>query len=775
MNQLEYGHVTWRMWSNGALGVLVGALAHIGLFVMPLPAIAASSSQPVLNVVLDGTGSGRIFQGIGATSGGGATSRLLIDYPQRQRDEILDFLFKPNFGAALQTLKVEIGSDANSTEGAEPTHARTATERNFDRGYEWWIAKEARKRNPGIKLIALAWNFPAWVGAANSQATADYLVSFLEGARDHHGLDFDYVGIWNETRMDVAFIKTLHATLVAHGLKTRIIADDSVNSWDIVKAMDSDPQLRAAVDVIATHYPRWLSTPLARSKSAEWRLPLWSSEEGPWDDAWAVAGQQSPPLATLLNRNYIQGRMTSTNIWNLITSYSDSYELPNAGLMRAKTPWSGHYEITSPLWVVAHTNQFARPGWRYLDSASALIDGVGSYVTLHDGKDYSVVIETLDAGKPQRCKFSVRGGLSHGPVFVWRSNRSRWFEQVARIDPRAGTYEISLEPDSVYTLTTTTGQHRGVAVAPPDRPFSVPYRDDFETPGGSLAPRFLFEANGAFETGACDAGRAGRCLRQVAEHSPIAWTYFGDWPKSGTMATLGEERWRDYKVAADVLVPGAGYAALFARVSHVTSDGAIDAYQLRLYADGRWELRASANGDPLRAGQAMPSPGSWQHLELTVRGERVTARIAGTEVAAVTDATQAAGLAGLGAGWNKASFDNFEVSLVAPQVPIISAVPVTAFTRVPPRTPELLVPQASDHAVRLRWKPVAGASGYRVRIGTKENAFDKTEEAGRALSYTYRTLTNGTRYYFGVTAYNAAGESKPATQYAEPKATETEP
>lgn len=775
MNQLEYGHVTWRMWSNGALGVLVGALAHIGLFAMSLPAIAAWSSQPVLNVVLDGTGSGRMFQGIGATSGGGATSRLLIDYPKRQRDEILDFLFKPNFGAALQTLKVEIGSDANSTEGGEPTHARTPTERNFERGYEWWIATEARKRNPGIKLIALAWNFPAWVGVANSQATADYLVSFLEGARDHHGLDFDYVGIWNETRMDVAFIKTLHATLAAHGLKTRIVADDAVNSWDIVQAMDSDPQLRAAVDVIATHYPRWLSTPLARSKSAEWQLPLWSSEDGPWDDGWAVAGQQSPPLATLLNRNYIQGRMTSTNIWNLITSYSDAYELPNAGLLRAKTPWSGHYEITSPLWVVAHTNQFARPGWRYIDSASALVDGVGSYVTLHDGKSYSVVVETLDASKPQAFKFSVRSGLSQGPVYIWRSNRSHWFERVGRIEPRAGAYEISLEPNSVYTLTTTTGQARGQTMPPADRPLPVPYHDDFETPGGSLAPRFLFEANGAFEIGACEAGRAGRCLQQVAEQSPIAWTYFGDWPKAGTMATLGEERWRDYKVAADVLVSGKGYAALFARVSHVTSDGAIDAYQLRMYADGRWELRASAIGEPLRAGQGMPSQGIWRRVELVVHGERITASIAGTEVATVTDATQATGLAGLGAGWNKASYDNFEVNLAAPHVPIISAGPVAALARVPPRTPELLVPQATDHAVRLTWKPVVGASSYRVQIGTKENAFDRTDKAGHALTYTYRTLTNGTKYYFAVSAVNAAGASKPATQYAVPMGSEGVP
>ena len=44
--------------------------------------------------------------GIGAISGGGATSRLLIDYPEAQRDALLDLMFKPFAGAALQILKV---------------------------------------------------------------------------------------------------------------------------------------------------------------------------------------------------------------------------------------------------------------------------------------------------------------------------------------------------------------------------------------------------------------------------------------------------------------------------------------------------------------------------------------------------------------------------------------------------------------------------------------------------------------------------------------------
>ncbi len=31
---------------------------------------------------------------------------------------------------------------------------------NYQRGYEWWLMTEAKKRNPGVKLYGLPWAFP---------------------------------------------------------------------------------------------------------------------------------------------------------------------------------------------------------------------------------------------------------------------------------------------------------------------------------------------------------------------------------------------------------------------------------------------------------------------------------------------------------------------------------------------------------------------------------------------------------------------------------------
>lgn len=185
--------------------------------------------------MIDGHSSGHIFDGIGAVSAG-APSRLLIDYPEPERRQILDYLFKPDYGASLQHLKVEIGADVNSTDGSEPSYARTPTDRNFTRGYEWWLMDQAHKRNPNIILDSLPWGAPGWVEKFYSKNTAEYIAGFIEGGKQTYGLDIDYTGIWNETTYDAGYVKALRRVLDEHGLKAKIVCCDeypraNVDQW----------------------------------------------------------------------------------------------------------------------------------------------------------------------------------------------------------------------------------------------------------------------------------------------------------------------------------------------------------------------------------------------------------------------------------------------------------------------------------------------------------------------------------------------------------------
>jgi hypothetical protein len=121
---------------------------------LPVLTFFVSCQKPIqrTEIKIDGTGKGRIFEGIGAVSAG-ASSRLLIDYPEPQRSQILDYLFKPHYGAPLQHLKVEVGGDTNSTDGSEPSHMRTRTDENYDRGYEWWLmsVEHLAPSRPGLQ------------------------------------------------------------------------------------------------------------------------------------------------------------------------------------------------------------------------------------------------------------------------------------------------------------------------------------------------------------------------------------------------------------------------------------------------------------------------------------------------------------------------------------------------------------------------------------------------------------------------------------------------
>ena len=83
--------------------------------------------------------------------------------------------------------------------------------------------------------------------------------------------------------------------------------------------------------------PIFVSTP----ECVKTAKPLFASEDGPWRGDWAGACT----LAKTYNRDYIEGRMTKTVIWSLISSYYAILPLPNSGPMKALEPWSGHYEV----------------------------------------------------------------------------------------------------------------------------------------------------------------------------------------------------------------------------------------------------------------------------------------------------------------------------------------------------------------------------------------------------------------------------------------------
>ncbi len=623
-------------------------------------------------VTIDPNSGGRIFEGLGALSAG-ASSRLLIEYPEPYRSNILDYLFKPYFGAAFNHLKVEIGGNVNSTDGTEPAHAHNRCEfanprrQYYERGYEWWLMREARKRNPDIKLDILQWGAPGWVGNGNfySQENADFIAAFIKGAKEFHGLDIDYCGIWNEQPYDTSWIKRLRRTLDHTGLeKVGIVAADEIQTWHIAEDMARDKRLMDAVSVIGVHYPgspgnlprqmRYNSTEQAKDTGK----PLWSSEDGPWHGGWRDG---APGLIKSFNRNYIAGKMTKTIIWSLATSYYENLPIPNSGPMKANTPWSGHYEVQPAIWVIAHTTQFAKPGWHYIDSACALLAGGGSFVTLRNPEtgDYSIIIETFDANCPQTVSFMLEGNLSDKPVHIWRSNLESQFDNVDTLSIQDRTFALALDPCSIYSATTTTGQKKGQAEnpIPSGKAFPFPYREDFENYAPGKMARYFSDQGGIFEV-AERKDEKGKCLRQICTERGIDWPFHHS-PAPETL--LGDLNWQDYEVSVDCLIEGKGYAAVYGRVGQCQMTSAPPAgYRFEIDQNGNWTFSASAN--QLAWGKAEFAPDDWHNLKLRFKGDVVAALVDGAQVLALKVDLYKNGMAGIGCGYHTAVFDDFSVT-----------------------------------------------------------------------------------------------------------------
>lgn len=634
--------------------------------------VPGKSINPFKNIPRDtininGAITGRIFEGIGAVSAG-ASSRLLIDYPEPYRSDILDYLFKPDFGAGFTYLKTEIGGDGNSTCGSEPSFARTRAEMthpNYNRGYEYWLMKEARKRNKEIKLDALEWCMPGWFTSVWSQDNADYLVKFIKGAK-HWGVNMNYIeGCWNERQYNRDWIvNVLRPTLDSNGLSDiKINAPEGAGpSWAICDQLIKDSVFRKTLSAVNYHYPdsyMGKDTKIkAGSNAFNCGLPLWSGEDfslsgKPWKNAMN--------LAKNVLECYIKQKIVQVNLWCPIASMPDNACFSNVGVMKGNTPWSGYYEVWPAIWAVAHFNQFVQPGWIYIDSGCGILSGGGAYCTYKkpDGSgNYSVVL--VNGHIAQKVTFNI-SNLSNGTLHVWRSNSKSQFIKQPDITPFNGSFTITLDAESIYSITTTTGQSKGAHVVPEQESFPVDYSDNFESYSltkAPLTPKYFCDNSGAFEI--YQAHDESKCVRQMVDKDIIHWI-----PDSCafTFVAQGTE-WEDGEISSDVFVEenafnGIGYAGIIARGSY---DKASQAniplgYRLNIYKNGTWKLQTKSN--TLDSG--IVDVNTWHNLKLVCNKRNIKAYIDGRVVANINDHTYLLGAVGYTSGWNTSEFDNLNI------------------------------------------------------------------------------------------------------------------
>lgn len=648
------------------LSLLMAAVAGGGIIIAaagPATAIPVASAEPPTvasavpsaTVTITGRTSG-VFDGIGAILGGGGNARLLADYPAKVRNQIYDYLFRPGYGAALQMLKLEIGAGTYSSDGAEPSVEPTPGKVNCDVGYEWQVAQAAVQRNPSIRLYALQWGAPGWVGKDIwTQADVGYVITWLKCARQHH-LRISYIGGWNEHGPGLnagrRWLLSLRAAMDASGFGyVRYIAADafltrkSGSGPELLGMLRRYPAYRKAVSVLGFHDNCRIGcsgpTPAAR-----FGKPVWESELG------AIGSSDGQLLATAINRSWISARLSGVLEWPAVNAIPPDLPFQKAGLVIADWPWSGFYKVTRLAWVTAHTTQFTRPGWHYARGGSRLLPAGGSVVTYEHGRDWSAVAETTSTTRPQQLTLKISRPLRSATVHLWGSDLRDHRYLVRLPDQHGPAVTLTLWPGWVYSLTTTTGQ-RLRAARPHGKPSPAPLPYTASRDSADL-PSLLSPIQGSYSY-----DPSGQSFTQDSDQEPVlshiprrAWNH--------PYAFVGSSSWSDYTIRTDVMFTAAGQSAGvlgrcfwpdYLRLPGKPSDPALTCYQLTASAGGYWQLARitrAATIDVLASG-AYPAPqaGTWTSVQLAMSGSVLTASVGGSQVARVHDRSLTHGPGGI--------------------------------------------------------------------------------------------------------------------------------
>ena len=282
-------------------------------------------------------------------------------------------------------------------------------------------------------------------------------------------------------------------------------------------------------------------------------------------------------------------------------------------------PWGGNYSVFPTVWTNAHVGQFADPGWVYIGGkGSGLLPGGGSYTAMappahrectsssssgggsgsggggsmdihHDQRrsvgdachdvagaastsDLTIVLEKLEGAAlrfkvpptvAETVSFQLSAAAYNGvtSMTMWLSNSSHLFVRMADVPVWAGgALSVHLPRDTMITLSTTTGQSKGVApssLTAQYAPFPFPHANNFDSDEVHKPAKYLADNEGSFEILPSLDGKKGNDLAQTTPLYPMRG--YGD---VDPITSFGGADWSNYgiSVKAQIVAPRPAFA-----------------------------------------------------------------------------------------------------------------------------------------------------------------------------------------------------------------------
>lgn len=632
---------------------------------------------------------GTVYRGLGVVTGNNS-SRLLMDYKTENPEsywEIMNLLFKPDYGAGLTHVKIEFGTDVNSSSGTEPSIMRSADEEaDVTRGAGFMFAADALSINPDITVDLLRWGEPKWVTDAFEESTEaghaaryKWYKAAIDKAYETYGIKFTHISAdANEAdRIDTEWI-----IYFANALENetdecydygsiKIVASDEVGTWKISKAMMENEELRNAVDILGEHYNTWADKN-AKTLNKEYGKEIWYTE--------GVASTNIAKLAVNSNgsgingtngaldvcnriiNGYYNGRMTMYEYQPAVAAYYSGAKYFPKSLLNAQTPWSGYYEADCGIWTSAHFTMFIKNGWRYIDSACygdgkeahAISETTNNYMTVTDTEtgDYTIVI-CNDSEVQRNYTFTLENmEKSDVPIYVWETRGpdegqeydANYLKNIGVYKPDDNKFSIEVKPYSIVTITTLdkTVDTSVDKCRNEDIPLDINYSDDFEYSDEFLsrrgyAPLYTTDYGGAFEVAEVDGKKV---LMQMinADNKPTDWRFRGT---PNPITSLGDDRWSNYSAEIDFRLSSDAsdnYVAFGVRylLAELDTNTAINGYNLKISPEGKWNLRKNTKSVADGVIENFDSS-AWHTIKITANGQYITAYLDENEIISYKD------------------------------------------------------------------------------------------------------------------------------------------
>lgn len=635
------------------------------------------------------------FRGNGMVSANNS-SRLLMDYkalhPQAYR-EILEHIFGAN-GLCVNHLKIEMGSDINSSSGTEPCIKRTENEiPDVTRGAGFVLAHDAKEINPNLTLDMLWWSKPPWIekSADIYEVCYKWYKETLDAAYKIYGLKFDYVSsTQNERDADDEWTKFLSAKLKAEKncpydySKIKIVAGEEVCTWNIADRMLSDQELMNAIDVVGSHYTSF-STNNAKLLAQQNGKELWFSEgSSPMSYeagtkrflGSSIAGMNGVlDIATRFITMAANGRMTLYEYQPIVAAYYDGVCYCQKQMILANEPWSGRFELCAGYFMGLHFSQFIPKGWHFVKGANfsdgkaggdghALVDATFCYTTFADaqsGNWTSVIANTTE--KKIEYEIELLNDNPSKKIFLWETCGDDYLKLVKTVSQNDGKLFVTVNPLSLVTLTTIEknpenfpkfGESKKSQIL--SLPFRMETNSDFSQRGG--APFFTTDQGGAFEVVSLE-GKNGIQQKITPETKAREW---GATPQPTT--NFGDDRWKNYSVQANIKfapseLPEKNWAGVGLR--YICAANGESGYGLRLYENGKIALFKD-NEILCEKMLSQFSPREFHNIKISAKDCAVRGYLDGHEILSFCDSESAcsAGRAALYSSYNQNFFSDIE-------------------------------------------------------------------------------------------------------------------